>query len=129
MREIDKIVQDIAEIYLESAGQVGKEYLLKARKMKDAPAFGPGLAVVYCWFYSVPQKWTEVEPRIFEISKLTNSFDLKMILSEPELALMLKPMKIFYNVISDQLKNFCRAVKNEKPDRILVILQVLQIMS
>lgn len=111
MREIERIVQDVAEIYLESAEQVEEEYLPKARKLKEL--FGPGLAVVYCWFYSVPQKWTEVEPRIFELSKLTNSFDLEMVLSEPELGLMLKKMKIFYNVISTQLKNFCRAVKNE----------------
>lgn len=110
MRKIERIVQDVAEICLESAGQV-EEYLPKARKLKEL--FGPGLAVVYCWFFSVPQKWTEVEPRIFELSKLTNSLDLDVVLSEPELGLMLKPMKIFYNEISAQLKNFCRAVKNE----------------
>lgn len=63
MRNIKTIVKDVAEIYQES-GDEAEEYLHKARMLKEE--FGPGLAIVYCWFYSVPQKWTQVEPKIFE---------------------------------------------------------------
>ena len=109
MRDIGLIVKEIAEIYRRSGDQA-EEYLQKARKLKKM--FGPGLAIVYCWFYSVPQKWSQVEPKIFELMSLTNSFDLDTMLeiSKEQLAAMLKPM-IFYNEIALQLKNFCGAVK------------------
>ena len=111
MRDAEEIVEDVAEIYRES-GVDAEEYLHKARKIKEK--FGSGLATVYCWFYSIPQKWTQVEPRIFELAKHTKFFDLKTILSMPseELATLLKPM-IFSNEISLQLKNFCRVVQDE----------------
>ena len=111
MRDIQSIIKEVAEIYRES-GNEAEEYLREARRLKEK--LGPGLAVVYCWFYSVPQKWTQVEPKIFELMKHTNSFDLATILSMPQRAIasILKPM-IFYNEISLQLQNFCRAIKNE----------------
>lgn len=111
MRGIESIFDDVAEIYRES-GNDAEEYLHKARKLKEK--FGPGLAVVYCWFYSVPQKWTQVEPKIFELMRSTNSFDLNTVLAVPKekLAKMLKPM-IFSNKISGQFKNFCCAVRKE----------------
>ena len=59
MRGIESIVKEVSQIYRES-GVDAQEYLYKARKLKER--FGSGLALVYCWFYSVPQKWTRVEP-------------------------------------------------------------------
>jgi endonuclease III len=111
MRDIKSIVKDVAEIYRES-GNEAEEYLRKARMLKKR--FGPRLAIIYCWFYSVPQRWAQVEPKIFELMKHTNSFDLDKILTIPaeSLARMLKPM-IFYNNISLQLKRFCEAIKSE----------------
>lgn len=111
MRDIESIVKDVADIYQES-GKEAEEYLCKARKLKEK--FNPGLAIVYCWFYSIPQKWTQVEPKIFELMKLTDSFDLDTMLkiSKEELAANLKPM-IFCNEISLQLKNFCKAIQDE----------------
>ena len=111
MRNIQSIVKDVVKIYRES-GSEAVEYLYKARRLKER--FGPGLAIVYCWFYSVPQKWTQVEPKIFEIMKRTNYFDLDLMskVSKEELATTLKPM-IFYNEISIQLKNFCKAIQDE----------------
>ena len=109
MRDIENIVKDVTRIYRES-GNEAEEYLRKARRIKER--FGPGLAIIYCWFYSVPQKWTQVEPKIFEIMKRTNYFDLDTMskVSKEELATTLKPM-IFYNEISIQLKNFCKAIQ------------------
>jgi len=111
MRDAEKIVEDVVEIYRESRVDA-EEYLHKARKLKEK--FGPGLAIVYCWFYSVPQKWTQVEPKIFEMRKSTNSFDLGTMskMPEEEMATMLKPM-IFYNEISLQLKKFCETIQDE----------------
>jgi len=111
MRNIKSIVKDVAEIYQES-GNEAEEYLCKARQLKEK--FGSGLAVVYCWFYSVPQKWTQVEPKVFDLMKYTSSFGLDTVLSmTPEkMIAILKPM-IFYNEVSRQLHNFCKAVKNE----------------
>lgn len=111
MKNIKRIVRDLVGIYHES-GEHAIEYLSKARRL--IKLFGVGPAIVYCWFYSVPQKWTQVEPKIFELMKRTNSFDLDVVLSisEEKLATMLRPM-IFYNQISLQLRNFCRSIKNE----------------
>ena len=111
MRNTKKIVEDVAEIYQKS-GVDAEEYLHKARKLKEK--FGSGLAMVYCWFYSIPQKWTQVEPKVFELMKHTNSFDLETVsnMSSEELAAMLKPL-IFFNEISLQLKNFCRVIQDE----------------
>lgn len=111
MRDIGSIVKDVAEIYRES-GNEAEEYLNKARGLKEK--FGTGPAIVYCWFYSVPQKWTQVEPKIFELSKYTSSFDLNTILKIPteSLAMTLKPM-IFHNNISLQLKKFCEVIRSE----------------
>lgn len=111
MRDIESIVKEVAEIY-SRAGNEAEEYLLKARKLEKK--LGPGPAIVYCWFYSVPQKWTQVEPKIFELMKFTNSFNIDKIIlmSVEEIAAILKPM-IFYNEISFQLKSFCKAIRNE----------------
>jgi hypothetical protein len=111
MGELEEVVSDIACIYQRSSGQA-EEYLRKARKLKEQ--FGLGAAVVYCWFYSVPQKWAQVEPKIFELLRYTNSFDIDVILSIPKgrIAHMLKPM-IFNNEISTQLKKFCETIKSE----------------
>jgi endonuclease III-like uncharacterized protein len=111
MRDIESIVKEVADIYRES-GNEAEKYLRKARRLKEQ--FGPGLAVVYCWFYSVPQKWTQVEPKIFELMKQTNSFDLGTLLitSRKDLARILRPM-IFRNQISLQLKNFCKTIREE----------------
>lgn len=111
MRDFGEVVNDVLQIYRESGNQAG-EYLRKARKLSKK--FGSGLAVIYCWFYSVPQKWTQVEPKIFELAKKMNSFGLDKILTMPKesLATTLKPM-IFRNEISLQLKNFCKAIKSE----------------
>lgn len=81
MRDLDEIVKEVAEIYRRS-GKEAEEYLHKARRLREK--FGPGLAVVYCWFYSVPQKWTQVEPKIFELGRRTNFFDLNMMLTIPQ---------------------------------------------
>lgn len=111
MKDIEKIVRDIVEIYRQS-GIDAENYLNKARQLEET--FGLGLAIIYCWFYSVPQKWTQVEPKIFELMMITDSFDLNSMLSvsKEELAEMLKPT-IFYNEISLQLKNFCKAIQQE----------------
>jgi hypothetical protein len=87
-------------------------YLERARKIKDE--LGSGFSVVYCWFYSVPQKWTILEPKIFKLANKTNNFDLDFILqtSTSKLAELMKPL-MFYNKISLQLKNFCEAIKKE----------------
>ncbi len=111
MREIEEIVKEVAEIYRRS-GREAEEYLHKARRLREK--FGAGLAIVYCWFYSVPQKWTQVEPKIFELMKHTDSFNLDVILVLPteKIASVLRPMN-FYNEVSFQLKNFCKAIKDE----------------
>jgi len=111
MRDIESIVKDVAKIYRES-GKEAEEYLRKARRLKER--FGPGLAIVYCWFYSVPQKWIQIERKVFELIKLTNGFELNTMLTmeSDTLAKMLKPM-IFYNEIARGFKNFCFAVRNE----------------
>lgn len=111
MRNIEAIVNDLKEIYQES-GIDAKEYLQKARKLRER--FGPGLAIVYCWFYSVPQKWMQIEPKIFQLKKQTNSFDLDTVISIPsdKLASMFRSL-VFPNKISFQFKNFCKAIKKE----------------
>jgi len=111
MRKLDGVVNEVAEIYRRS-GKEAEEYLRKARKLKEL--FGPGFAIVYCWFYSVPQKWIQVEPKIFELGRQTKSFEVDKVLSmsSGDMAEILRPM-IFRNKISRQLKNFCKAVKNE----------------
>lgn len=110
MKEISSMVEDIAKIYGQSGGEA-ERYLSKARKLGEICGYGP--AVVYCWFYSVPQKWTRVEPKIFELMKYTKSFDLDIILSMPQrkIGSILRPM-VFYNEISLQLRNFCSVIKS-----------------
>jgi len=111
MRHIEKIVNDIIRIYYESGKDAGK-YLYKARKLREK--FNSGLAIVYCWFYSIPQKWIFIEPKIFELARYTKFFDLNLLLdiSPEQIAYILKPV-IFYNRIAIQFKNFCEAVKEE----------------
>jgi hypothetical protein len=111
MKEIEKMTTEIFQIYRES-GAEAKDYLRKARKLEGL--YGPAFATIYCWFYSVPQKWVQVEPKIFELAERTNFFSLDRVLAIPteKLTTMLKPL-IFRNEISLQLKNFCRAVKKE----------------
>jgi endonuclease III len=110
MKKIGSMVEDIAKIYEQSGGEAEK-YLSKARKLEEI--YGCGPAVVYCWFYSVPQKWTQVEPKIFELMKYTKAFDLDIILSTPqrEIRSIIRPI-VFYNQISLQLRNFCSAIKS-----------------
>jgi endonuclease III-like uncharacterized protein len=83
--------------------------------------FGSGPAIAYCWFYSVPQRWTQVEPKILEAMKKTNYFDLNtmLVMSEESLAVMLKPI-IFYNNIAQQLKRFCEAINRINCQRQLI---------
>lgn len=111
MEDLVSVIEDITQIYRKSASEAEK-YLDKARKLGKVLGHGP--AVVYCWFYSVPQKWTQVEPKIFEIMQHTKSFDLDVIfsMSLSNIASILRPM-IFHNQISYQLKNFCSAIKTE----------------
>jgi hypothetical protein len=59
MRKPKEIVKEVAEIYSKNGAE---EYLRRARKLKEL--YGPSFTIVYCWFYSVPQKWTQVEPKI-----------------------------------------------------------------
>lgn len=111
MKEIKDTTKEIAQIYRENKAEA-KNYLHKARKLKDL--YSPAFAIIYCWFYSVPQKWAQVEPKIFELAKKTNSFSLDIIptISVKKLATILKPL-IFRSEISLQLKNFCKATKSE----------------
>ena len=111
MKEIKNMTKEIAQIYRKS-GAEAKDYLRKARKLEGL--YGPAFATIYCWFYSVPQKWTQVEPKIFELAEKTDFFGLDSILAIPteKLTTILKPL-IFRNEISLQLKRFCRAVKSE----------------
>lgn len=105
------LITEIAKIYRKSGGEA-KEYLCGARKLKETLGSGP--TIVYCWFYSVPQKWIQVESKFFELLSLLNSFELETILTKSTRAMArtLKPM-IFYNEISSQLKNFASAVHKE----------------
>ena len=111
MKDLQNIIKELTRIY-KNSGRDAEEYLAKARKLERS--FGSGPAIVYCWFYSVPQKWTHVEAKIFELMKLTDSFDLDIMLAMPreELARAMMPM-IFHNEISNQLKKFCKAVEDE----------------
>jgi len=87
-------------------------YLKKVRKLKGE--FGPGLASVYCWFYSTPQRWTRIEPEIFKLKEHTDSFDLENVskISEIRLARLLKSL-VFSNAISKQLKSYCKSIQDE----------------
>jgi hypothetical protein len=111
MWNVESIVKDVATIYRKS-GNEAVEYLGEARKLEET--FGPGPAIIYCWFYSIPQKWTQVESKIFELMEHTDFFDLDTTISmQPEkIAAIVKPM-IFRNEIASQLKNFCFAVRNQ----------------
>ena len=111
MRELEEIVEEVSKVYLKS-GKEAEDYLQRARRLRGI--FGSGFTVVYSWFYSVPQKWSQVEPRIFELARNTRSFDLNVVLSMPteDIAGVLKPM-IFRNQISLQLKKFCEAIYEE----------------
>ena len=109
MKKIDRIAADVADIYNKNSQQA-REYLLRARRLREQ--FGTGPAIVYSWFYSLPQRWIQVEPHIFRLMRHTDSYDLNTILSlsGKRLATMMRPV-IFYNQVSTQLKNFCRAVQ------------------
>lgn len=111
MREIETLVDELT-IICKKNFQQAQNYLLRAREMKKR--FGYGFATIYCWFYSVPQKWITIEPKIFELISLTNSFDLNVVIEVPveRLALALRHL-IFFKELSIQLKNFCRAIKEE----------------
>ena len=110
MKKIERLVTDVGGLYHKNSRQA-REYLLKARRLREQ--FGTGPAIVYSWFYSVPQRWIQVEPKIFRLMRQTNSYDLDTILSlsEKRLATMMRPV-IFYNQVSTQLKNFCGAVRD-----------------
>jgi len=110
-KAITALTMKIHKIY-EEKSKDATIYLERARKMKDN--FGSGFSVVYCWFYSVPQKWTVLEPKIFKLADKTNNFDLDFIvqISLSKLTELMKSF-MFYNKISLQLKNFCEAIKKE----------------
>lgn len=84
---------------------------MKARRLREQ--FGAGPAIVYSWFYSLPQRWIQVEPKIFQLMRQTNLYNLDTILSlsEKRLATLMRSV-IFYNQVSTQLKNFCHAVRD-----------------
>lgn len=119
MREMSKIInekvqsvlKEIEEIY-HLNGKDAENYLRKARKLKEY--FSPGFAVVYSWFYSVPQKWIQVEPKIFKLAKYTRLFDLNTVLSMPaeKISKILEPL-MFRNEIAIQLKNLCEVIYKE----------------
>jgi len=111
MKKIETLIKELTVICNKSDRQA-RNYLVRAREMKDR--FGDGFAVIYCWFYSVPQKWTIIEPKIFELIEPTNSFDLETMIKIPaeQLALPLKAV-IFSKVLSIQMKNFCKAIRVE----------------
>jgi hypothetical protein len=110
-KSLENLTKVISKIYHET-GRDAELYLFKARKLQKL--FGSGFAISYCWFYSVPQRWTQVEPKILRFAEETEYFDLDTILSRPlrELVNILKPM-IFRNVIACQFKNFCRVIKDK----------------
>ncbi|MEM2614291.1 MAG: hypothetical protein QXO15_08740 [Nitrososphaerota archaeon] len=109
--DLDNIAKRIFDIYREKFKDAVL-YLEKARKIKDK--FGSSFSVVYCWFYSVPQKWTLLEPKIFTLAEETNNFDLRFILetSPTRLAKLMKSL-MFYNKLSFQLKNFCEVIRGK----------------
>lgn len=111
MEKYERILRKIAEVY-QRKERDAEEYLTKARRLKKE--IGLSFAIVYCWFFSIPQKWTQVEPKIFELSRYTNSFDLNSMLfmNSKRIAQILKPI-IFYNQISMHLKNFCKVIHDE----------------
>lgn len=111
MRNTHNILWDVAEIYRKYATEA-EEYLEKARRLKEE--FGEGPAIVYCWFYSVPQKWSQVEPKIFQLMDYTNLFDLETVLSMPleKMTKVLNPI-IFHRKLAFQLKNFSYTIKSE----------------
>lgn len=109
LRETQDIINDAVVIF-EKNGNDAINYFNKTRKLTSQ--FGAGFAISYCWFYSTPQKWTYVEPKIFEISKKTQLFNLDLILeiNSKSLALMFKPL-LFSNELSKQFLCFCKAIK------------------
>lgn len=109
--DLDDLTKRIFDIYKEKIKDAAL-YLEKARKIKEK--IGSGFSVVYCWFYSVPQKWTTLEPKIFTIAEETNNFDLSFILetSPTRLAKLMKSL-MFYNKLSFQLKSFCEVIRSE----------------
>lgn len=111
MKTYAEVIKETRQIYRAYYGQA-EEYLTKARRLKKL--CGPAFAIIYCWFFSIPQRWIKLEPKIFEFGERTRNFDLETILktSTGEIAEALKPM-IFHNEISRQLKNFCAMIKNE----------------
>ncbi|MGC8938998.1 MAG: hypothetical protein ACP5KU_00640 [Candidatus Bathyarchaeia archaeon] len=107
-KKIQRVLKEIEEIY-HLNGKDAENYLQKARRLKEY--FSPGFAVVYSWFYSTPQKWIQVEPKIFKLAKHTRLFDLNALLSMPteKISKILEPL-MFRNEISIQLKNFCEVI-------------------
>ena len=111
MKKFNELISHIADIYSKKHSDAEK-YLNKARKLKYI--FGNGSAIIYSWFYSIPQKWIIVEPKILELMAHTNYFDLNKLLSIPEKRLMKKLKSLVFNkTISVQLINFCKAVRYE----------------
>jgi len=108
---VDHLVRMIAEIYARY-GKDAEDYLSRARSIISY--LGSGTAVIYCWFFSVPQKWTQIEPKIFDLMKQTNMFNLNDIsrITYTDIAFILRPM-VFYNQIALQFLNFCSAIKKE----------------
>ena len=111
MKERDQVIMDICGIY-EKCSTQAKEYLSKAQKLKYY--YEPGVAIIYCWFYSVPQRWHKIEPKIFELASMCRQFDLQF-MSEVQIGDLSKKLRpfMFYNSLSVQLKNFCKAIKRE----------------
>ncbi len=108
-RESQNIVKDLLDIFKVS-GIDAIDYLNRVRTLESK--FGTGFAISYCWFYSTPQKWMFVEPKIFDLAERTESFDLETILeiNFNELSNMFKPL-LYSNELSFQFSRFCKAIK------------------
>jgi len=106
--KIHETVERVKKLYPEYRDEA-EEYLRKARKIKTS--LGLGTAICYCWFYSIPQRWKALEPRIIKLAERTRYFNLKNImeLSYDELRCIFNSI-VFHDIISLQFKKFCNAI-------------------
>lgn len=66
------------KIYMQKLDDVNI-YLFKARNIIYTLGYGSG--IVYCWLYSIPQKWKMCEETFFELLRKTKKFDVDVLLS------------------------------------------------
>jgi len=106
--KVCEIVEKLKELYPKFKKE-SIEYLKKARKIETV--LGPGTAICYCWFYSVPQRWITLEPRIMKLAEKTENFNLERILKlrYSELKCFFNGI-VFHNIISLQFKRFCSTI-------------------